>query len=132
MGNDIIIDNQSLVAWHRRIFSNVSTTAMWIFWFSLWRPVLHFGLKKISLLALLSAGLIVDDKEYAIPLLALATALPLWNWIAKSTAEPVTVDNIDYAKHFDFTPEDMLHYQNSKVTVVHHNEHGRIINIEVK
>jgi poly-beta-1,6-N-acetyl-D-glucosamine biosynthesis protein PgaD len=131
MGNPLIIENRSLVAWHRRVFSDVSTTLLWVWWIMLWKPVLHYGL-HFSVLAIVSVGIMIDDRAIAYPLAGLCTILTLWNYVTKTSSAPTVPETINYAEHFDISEQDMLVYTNSKICVVHHDEHGKIVNIEAR
>mgnify|MGYP006286532551 CR=1 FL=1 len=131
MRHSIIIDNKSLVAWHRRVFTEVSTAALWVFWISLWKPVIHYGL-HFSVAALISMSLLIDDRLIMFPLMGLTMILTVWGYGFSSSVKPVKLDNVDYAEHFDLPEENLLKCKNSKVCVVHHDEHGKIINIEAK
>ena len=64
--------------------------------------------------------------------MGLTTILTLWSYGSKSFGNPTIENNINYAKHFDLSEEDMLKCKNSKVCVVHHDEHGKIVNIEAR
>lgn len=127
----LIINNSSSVALHRRVYSHVTTALLWAWWIMLWKPALHYSL-HFSLLALVTMGVMIDDREIAYPLLGLCILLTFWNNATKTSAIPVVEEKVNYADYFDISAEDMLKYTNSKICVVHHDEHGKIINIEAR
>jgi poly-beta-1,6-N-acetyl-D-glucosamine biosynthesis protein PgaD len=131
VSDSIIIDSRSLISWKRRIFSDVSTAVLWGFWAWLWKPIAHFGV-HFSVMALISMGIMIDDREIMIPMISICTLLTVWDYLSKTTTIPTVVKNSTYSEYFGIEEKVIQDCQQSQVCVVHHDEHGKIVNIEAR
>lgn len=134
MNNEsLIIDARRQLPWYKRLFSDTTTAMMWGLWLMLWRPALILtgliGLHHPYVLQMLLG--FIGLEHYVTALLACAAALLLWSILP---SEEVTVSEAkqteDYARYFDISPAMIEAGLNSKICVVYHDDHGKIINIE--
>lgn len=134
--NPLIIDLRHCLPWHKRYASHTSTAMMWAVWLLLWRPLLIVlgivSLQKQHLFHQLFSAFSLGIEHGVSALLACAVALWLWsNFVPSKTVQTSSAKNIsDYGQHFGLAVEAIEQGRQQKVSVVHHDEHGKIIHIE--
>ena len=134
--NPLIVDLRHCLPWHQRYVSHTSTAMMWAVWLLLWRPLLIVlgivSLQKQRLFYQLFSAFGLGIEHGVSALLACAVALLLWsNFVPSKTVKTRSVKNIsDYGQHFGLAIEEIEQGRQQKVSVVHHDEHGKIIHIE--
>ena len=132
----LIIDLREQLPWHRRYMSTTSTAVLWGCWFLLWRPmVVLFNIVVDSkpyefhkLMNAFWAGLQLDMMS----LLLCAAVLCLWCKLipAHTVKASRQKTNLDYARHFSLSEQEIVQGRQKKITVVHHNEQGQIVRVE--
>lgn len=134
--NSLVIDLRRLLPWHKRYASNTSTAIMWAVWLFLWRPLLIVigvvSLQKQHIIHQMFSAFGLGIEHGVSALLACVVALLLWsNFIPAKTVKPSSAKNIsDYEQHFDLAIQDIEQGRQQKVSVIHHDDHGKIIRIE--
>ncbi|WP_180174818.1 poly-beta-1,6-N-acetyl-D-glucosamine biosynthesis protein PgaD [Acinetobacter sp. YH01022] len=134
--NPLIIDLHHCLPWHKRYASHTSTAMMWAVWLLLWRPLLIVlgivSLQKQHVLHQLFSAFGLGIEHGVSALLACAVGLLLWaNFVPAKTVKTSSAKNIaDYGQHFGLAVEEIEQGRQQKVSVVHHDEHGKIIHIE--
>lgn len=137
MQNSLIINVRRELGWHRRLFSNATTAALWGAWLWLCQPAIgavalmcgtnlgaHFGRMAITCT---SASL----ADSVLALAGTAGVLLLWKQIATRQARrPCLTVTPDYAGYFGLTAQALEQGRDTAVCVVHHDEHGRIVQIQ--
>lgn len=134
--NSLIIDLRSKLPWHRRYMSTTTTALLWACWFLLWRPMVALYTviaydKPYAMHKLFNAfwtGLQMD----MITLITCAVVLCLWcKLIPSHTVKHVRrKDTMDYARYFDIPEQEIVDGRKKKITVVYHNEQGKIEHVE--
>lgn len=141
MPDSLIIDARHRLRWHQRLFSDATTAMLWGAWLWLWRPVLHLfawvgglGMSAAPALTKFLASQPMPDLQSSVAALAgTSGTLLLWNLLpARRAASPEACTVHDYARHFELPAELIAERRDSKVCVVHHDEHGRIVHIETR
>jgi poly-beta-1,6-N-acetyl-D-glucosamine biosynthesis protein PgaD len=138
MSRSPIINARHRLRWHQRLCSDASTVIMWGAWLKLWYPVLRsfawvdFGvLSQFTPMKLLSSGSVVDVQRYAVALVGTSGTLLLWNRLpAAKVCNPEAQSLTDYARHFGLSEQEILAGRGTSVSVVHHDDGGRIIRVE--
>ncbi|ENX49335.1 MAG TPA: poly-beta-1,6-N-acetyl-D-glucosamine biosynthesis protein PgaD [Acinetobacter ursingii] len=134
--NNLIIDVRHQLPWHRRYVSNTSTMMMWGAWLLLWRPFLLVWalveLEKSHLIHQIFHALSLGLEHGITSLIACAVALLLWsNYVpAKSVKRTHEKDVTDYARYFELDETQIHQGRAQKISVVHHDEMGRITHID--
>ncbi len=134
--NGLIIDLRRQLPWHKRYASSTSTAMMWAVWLLLWRPVLLVAglvsLQKHHLLQHLFGSFGLGLEHGITALIACVAALLLWsNFVpAKKVKKPQVKTMTDYVHHFNLPVQEVEQGRTSKISTVHHDEHGRIIRID--
>ena len=129
MSRSLIINARHRLRWHQRLCSDASTVIMWGAWLKLWYPMLRSS-GWVADLAFLSdsAG---DVQRYAVALASTSGTLLLWNQLPASKVSFPEVQSLaDYARHFELSEEEILAGRGTSVSVVHHDDLGRITRVE--
>ena len=112
--NSLIIDLRRQLPWHKRYASTTSTAMMWAVWLLLWRPLgIEHGITA---------------------LIACAICLLLWSHVLPehrvggNALKAKQTD--DYARYFDLPEHEIEQGRSQKITVVHHDELGKIVRVE--
>jgi poly-beta-1,6-N-acetyl-D-glucosamine biosynthesis protein PgaD len=128
----LIIDARQQLPWYKRLFSDTSTAVMWGGWILLWRPMLAItGLMSINHPHFIQNLLnFISLEHYFTALLACAAALLLWSALPSYRVKnPETMQLQDYAEYFELNTSVIQQGRDSQICVVHHDEHGKIVNI---
>ncbi|OTG91606.1 poly-beta-1,6-N-acetyl-D-glucosamine biosynthesis protein PgaD [Acinetobacter sp. ANC 3813] len=134
--NSLIIDLRRQLPWHKRYASNTSTAMMWAVWLLLWRPVLIvaglMSLQKHHVLQHLFGSFGLGLEHGITALFACVAALLLWsNYMPAKTVEKTQVKTMtDYVHHFNVPVKEVEQGRQKKISIVHHDEHGKIVRIE--
>jgi poly-beta-1,6-N-acetyl-D-glucosamine biosynthesis protein PgaD len=142
MSNNLIINARNSLSWHQRLFSDTTTAVAWGGWLFLWRPILatvgalsSWSATLPNMLVKLLGGTSPADIVYSlVAVVGGSGTLLLWNHLVparKADSHRVQVLR-DYAAHFQLPEQTILAGRVSTVSVVHHDEHGRIIGIETR
>jgi poly-beta-1,6-N-acetyl-D-glucosamine biosynthesis protein PgaD len=137
MQNSLIINVRRELGWHRRLFSDATTAALWGAWLWLCQPAIgavalmcgtnlgaHFGRVAITC----TPASLADS---VLALAGTAGVLLLWKQIATRQARrPSLTTTPDYAAYFGLTAQALEQGRDTAVCVVHHDEHGRIVRIQ--
>jgi len=139
MHDSPIINVRGELHWHRRLFSDASTLALWAAWLWLCRPL--FG--AVATLCGSRAGASYATAGYALNctpatieysamlLAGTSVILLLWNQItARQALRPRLTLPPDYAGHFGLSAQDIQQGRECSVCVVHHDDSGRIVMIQ--
>lgn len=136
----MIINVRGQLRWHRRMFSDVTTLALWAAWLWLCRPLFgavatlcgsrvsaHYTTGGYAALSCTPATI-----EYSAMVLAgTSVILLLWNQVtARQALRPRLTALPDYAGHFGLDRQDIQRNRECSVCVVHHDESGRIVRIQ--
>jgi poly-beta-1,6-N-acetyl-D-glucosamine biosynthesis protein PgaD len=141
MTDSLIINARPYLGWHQRLFCDASTAMMWGLWLWLWRPLLNvyswtMGLGvglHTTLLKMLAVGVPVSFEGSAVALVSTSSTLLLWKFLGTEKAlQPQARQLHDYAAHFGLSEQAIASGRSSAVSVVHHDEHGRIVRIEAR
>lgn len=134
--NSLVIDLRRLLPWHKRYASNTSTAIMWAVWLFLWRPLLIvigvLSLQKQHVIHQMFSAFGLGVEHGVSALLACVVALLLWSNFVPSKVVKKTPAKImkDYVDHFDLPVQDIEQGRQQKISVVYHDDHGKIIRIE--
>jgi poly-beta-1,6-N-acetyl-D-glucosamine biosynthesis protein PgaD len=129
MSCSLIINARHRLRWHQRLCSDASTVLMWGAWLKLWYPVLR-SFDWVADVGALS-GSAVDVQRYAVALAGTSGTLLLWNQLPASKMHTPEVQSLgDYARYFELSEDDILAGRETSVSVVHHDESGRILRVE--
>jgi poly-beta-1,6-N-acetyl-D-glucosamine biosynthesis protein PgaD len=138
----LIINARSDLSWRRRLLSDVVTALMWGGWILLWLPVFRKLLQVIELhMSFTPAAIQVLDTLTPIPLAhsliaLLGTSALLMLWTLLPTRKLTHAHGVqtleDYAEYFDLPEHDIVAGQDSRICVVHHDEHGNIVGIDAR
>ncbi|HEY2345338.1 MAG TPA: poly-beta-1,6-N-acetyl-D-glucosamine biosynthesis protein PgaD [Xanthomonadaceae bacterium] len=142
MAQRLIINARSDLSWRRRLLSDVVTALMWGGWILLWLPVFRKLLQVIELhMSFTPAAIQVLDTLTPIPLAhsliaLLGTSALLMLWTLLPTRKLTHAHGVqtleDYAEYFDLPEHDIVAGQDSRICVVHHDEHGNIVGIDAR
>jgi poly-beta-1,6-N-acetyl-D-glucosamine biosynthesis protein PgaD len=125
----MIIDARRQLSWNRRLFSDVSTLALWSMWLWMCRPVL-FGTRHAFAHGLPTHGVLALEDVVA-ALIGTCIVLMLWNRLASQPAPTPRINLApDYSGHFGLDPRELALARSSSICVVHHDELGRILCID--
>ena len=125
MNNSLIINVRGRLPWSRRLFSDTTTAALWGYWLWLCRPMVG------SLAALFGSPLFMG--QAAIDLGSTSGTLLLLNLASDRRRKPGVVRGApDYENYFGLTQQQIEQGRNSRASVVHHNEDGRIVGIAAR
>lgn len=134
--NHLIIDLRQQLPWHRRYASSTGTALMWAVWLLLWRPLLIVAglvsLQKHHVIQQLFGAFGLGVEHGVLALFAAATALLLWaNYMPGRSVQDLPRKQLtDYAKHFELPVQEIEQGREQKISVVHHDEYGKIIRID--
>ena len=134
--NGLIIDLRHHLPWHKRYASSTSTAVMWAVWLLLWRPVLlvagFISLQKHHVLQYLFGAFGLGLEHGITALLACAAALLLWsNYMPAKTVQKTQQKTMtDYVHHFNVPVQEVEQGRQQKISIVHHDEQGKIVRIE--
>lgn len=137
MQDSLIINVRGELGWHRRLFSDATTAALWGAWLWLCQPAIgavalmcgtnlgaHFGRMALSC----TPASLADD---ALTLAGTTAALLLWkNFSARRARRPQLTHQPDYAGYFGLSAQALEQGRGTSVCVVHHDEQGRIVQIQ--
>lgn len=139
MAQKLIINARGDLSWRRRLFSDLATAALWAIWIVLWWPVL----RKLYHVIRLHEGLLkgatqvfrtitpISLTHSSIALLGTCALLLLWTLLPTRRRTHAHDEQAldDYADWFDLDAAEILAGRASRVCVVRHDEHGRIVGI---
>jgi len=129
MSRSLIINARHRLRWHQRLCSDASTLIMWGAWLKLWYPMLRSS-AWVADLGVLS-GSADDVQRYAVALAGTSGTLLLWNQLPASKVRAPEVQSLsDYARHFELSEDEILAGRETSVSVVHHDDDGRITRVE--
>lgn len=134
--NPLIIDLRHYLPWHKRYASNTSTAMLWVVWLLLWRPLLIVlgivSLQKQHVVHQLFSAFGMGIEHGISALLACAVALLLWsNFVPAKTIKHSAAKSLsDYGQHFELPVQDIEQVRQQKISVVHYDDHGKMIRIE--
>lgn len=142
MAEKLIINTRKNLHWHRRIATDAVTALMWLGWLFLWWPMLHklyelhqrgfeVGTAALWMLETISP---VSMGHSVLALIGTSALLLFWTMLPSQRAEEVhkTETLQDYGDYFELNPEEITAGRTSAITIVHHDDEGHIIGIEVK
>jgi poly-beta-1,6-N-acetyl-D-glucosamine biosynthesis protein PgaD len=136
--HDLVIDLRHLLPWHKRYMSNTTTALMWGAWFMLWRPFLLVWIliqlqKSVAVHHLLNA-LSISLEYGGIELLLCSAVLLLWSRFIPSASVKIeseqSLTTQQYADYFELSNQKIEQSRQHKITVVHHNDQGQIVDLE--
>ena len=140
MAQKLIINARGDLSWRRRVLSDLATAGLWAFWIVLWWPVFRKLYHVIRLHEGLARGAIqvfrtitpISLTHSSVALLGTCALLLLWTLLPTRKLTHAhdlqTLD--DYAEYFDLDENEILAGRESRICVVRHDEHGRIVGIE--
>jgi poly-beta-1,6-N-acetyl-D-glucosamine biosynthesis protein PgaD len=139
MQDSLIINLRRELHWHRRLFSDATTAALWGAWLWLCQPAIgavavmcgsRLGARaQAASLALVCTPASIESS--VLLLAGTAGVLLLWKQVtARQARRPRITPHPDYAGHFGLTQQDLQASQASAVCIVHHDENGRIVQIQ--
>lgn len=137
MQDSLIINVRSELGWHRRLFSDATTAALWGVWLWLCQPAIgavalmcgtnlgtHFGRVALSC----TPASLADS---ALALAGTAAALLVWKrFSARQARRPKLAQQPDYAGYFGLSAQSLEQGRGASVCVVHHDDLGRIVAIQ--
>ena len=139
MAQKHIINARGDLSWRRRLFSDVVTAGLWAFWIVLWWPVFRKLYHVVRLHEGLARGAIevfrtitpISLLHSSIALLGTSALLLLWTLLpTRRLTHAHAVQTLDdYADYFDLDEAEILAGRASRICVVRHDEHGRIVGI---
>lgn len=141
MSGSLIINARHRLAWHQRLFSDASTAMMWGGWLWLWAPILRSSLWLSGLGArtyptlekLLVSGSADDIGRSLVALVGTSGTLLAWTWLPARKARAVAALSVrEYAHHFELPEHELQAGRRASVCVVHHDDHGRIVQLECR
>jgi len=137
----MIINVRRQLHWQRRLVCDATTLMLWAAWLWLCRPL--FG--AVATLCGSRAGAHFSAagpalsctpasiETSAMLLAGTSVILLLWKQVtARQALRPRLAALPDYAAHFGLDEQDIQRSRNSSVCVVHHDEHGRIVQIQAR
>ncbi|MCH7297249.1 poly-beta-1,6-N-acetyl-D-glucosamine biosynthesis protein PgaD [Acinetobacter higginsii] len=135
--DSLIIDVRRQLPWHKRYFSTTTTAMMWAGWLLLWRPFILVWvlveLQKTHIAQRLMSAF-GDGIEHGVTALFMcAVALLLWSLLpAKRVHKKHAVEKTlpDYARYFELAEQEIQIGRQQKVSIVHHDENGKIVRVE--
>ena len=142
MQDSLIINVRRELHWHRRMVSDVTTLALWAAWLWLCRPLfgavatlcgsragMHYAGPGSGYAALSCTPASIEFS--AMVLAGTSVILLLWKQLTSRQAlRPRLAALPDYASHFGLSHQDVQRSRACSVCVVHHDEHGRIVQIQ--
>lgn len=137
--HDLVIDLRHLLPWHKRYVSNTTTALMWGAWLMLWRPFLLvwilIQLQKSAAVHHLLNALSISLEYGGLELVLCSAGLLLWSRFMPSASVKVEsheqpMATQQYADYFELSQQKIEQSRQHKITVVHHNAHGQIIDLE--
>ena len=142
MTDRLIINARPQLDWWRRLLSDVVTVILWVVWLYLWMPAFH-KLQEVIRLKLSFEPAAIEVLETVDPisishsliaLIGTCALLLLWTLLPKrrvnTTHAAVTLD--EYAGRFSLTPDVITRARGSRISIVHHDEDGAIVRIEIR
>lgn len=143
--SSLIIDARRHLTLPQRLLSSGLTALLWGLWLYLWLPALGLlawlgSLRGLLHLAAQPASLRLPPTlpGHLLTLLATAGALGLWARLSqrRMRAAPRPCDRepspADYARDLGADPEQVAAGRDAAIVVVHHDNTGRIVAIEVR
>lgn len=135
--NSLIIDLRRQLPWHKRYFSTTTTAMMWAGWLLLWRPFILvwvlIELQKTHIAQRLMAAFSDGIERGVVALFMCAIALLLWGLLpAKRVHKKHAIEKTlpEYASYFELSEQEIQTGRQQKVSIVHHDENGKIIRVE--
>ncbi|MDF2418783.1 poly-beta-1,6-N-acetyl-D-glucosamine biosynthesis protein PgaD [Acinetobacter beijerinckii] len=135
--NSLIIDLRRQLPWHKRYFSTTTTAMMWAGWLLLWRPFILvwvlIELQKTHIAQRLMAAFSDGIERGVVALFMCAIALLLWGLLpAKRLHKKHAIEKTlpEYARYFELSEQEIQTGRQQKVSIVHHDENGKIIRVE--
>jgi poly-beta-1,6-N-acetyl-D-glucosamine biosynthesis protein PgaD len=133
----LIIDLRRQLPWHKRYFSTTTTAMMWAGWLLLWRPFILvwvlIELQKTHIAQRLMAAFSDGIERGVVALFMCAIALLLWGLLpAKRVHKKHAIEKTlpEYARYFELSEQEIQTGRQQKVSIVHHDENGKIIRVE--
>ncbi len=140
MKQPLIINVSQQMSWPRRFLTWTATAALWIVWLMLWGPIWHQlhgilqqGQHLRPVLHLMENMSPVSLPHAFFALLGTASTLLLWTFLPgriRTYHHGVEILS-DYARHFQLDEARIEQARQAQVVVVHHDDHGHIIDLEV-
>jgi len=140
MRERMVINARGEFSLWRRILSDLVTLLMWAGWLLLWLPVLvklhqvvalhmRFEPAAIEVLDVITP---VSLEHSIIALVGTSALLLLWSLLpSRGVTHAHAVQGLDdYSDYFDLDAGEIIAGRESRVCVVHHDDHGNIIGIE--
>jgi poly-beta-1,6-N-acetyl-D-glucosamine biosynthesis protein PgaD len=142
MRERLIINARKELGWRRRLLSDVSTAALWGFWILLWLPVfrklhevilLHVSLEPAAI-EVLDTITPISPVHSSIALIGTSVLLLLWTLLPMRQLTHAHGEQTleDYAEYFELDEAEIVAGRDSRICVVHHDEHGQITSIETR
>lgn len=142
MPESLIINVSRDLGWRRRLASRATTTALWFGFALLWLPVL-LKLQEVVQQRLAFEPAAIEVLETVDPLspwhslfalLGTCTLLLLWSLLPSRTVGAThTAETPEaLARGFDLEPAQVAAAQCARICVVHHDDHGRIVGLEMR
>ena len=135
--NSLIIDLRRQLPWHKRYFSTTTTAMMWAGWLLLWRPFILvwvlIELQKTHIAQRLMSAFSDGIERGVVALFMCAIALLLWGLLpAKRVHKKHAIEKTlpEYARYFELSEQEIQIGRQQKVSIVHHDENGKIIRVE--
>ncbi|WP_242393222.1 poly-beta-1,6-N-acetyl-D-glucosamine biosynthesis protein PgaD [Anaeromyxobacter oryzisoli] len=141
MNGPLIIDARHRLAWPRRVLSDASTAVLWGAWLWLWSPILKSAAwlaelgtpSYLTLSQLLPSGSAVDLQRSVMALVGTSGTLLVWNRLpARKLRASSALSVRDYARYFGVPEHALQAGRRAAVCVVHHDDSGRIVEIECR
>ena len=139
MQKSLIINVRRELGWQRRLFSDATTAALWGAWLWLCQPAIgavavmcgsHVAAHFAGTGMVCTPATLADS---ALTLASTAGVLLVWKQVATRQARrPPPAPQPDYAAYFGLTPQALEAGRGNAVCVVHHDESGRIIQIQAR
>lgn len=140
----LIINARHNLSWYVRLSSDTVTAMMWVGWLYLWRPLAHaiVVLKTVGCTSFKDgaaklascAPATIHFQSSVIALLGTSAILLLWSLLPSRQVKTAhRVNSLhDYARHFDLHEKDILASRDQQISVVYHDDQGRITGIDAK
>ncbi|HMA13051.1 MAG TPA: poly-beta-1,6-N-acetyl-D-glucosamine biosynthesis protein PgaD [Steroidobacteraceae bacterium] len=134
-----IINIRHQLRWHRRLYSDASTLALWSAWLWLCRPAILGAIGMVGMafgrrhpaLGTPAANALPSFEEMALLLIGVSALLLLWNRLSREPAVRPRVEPLpDFERHFGLTADQITAAREGQRCVVHHDDQGRIVTIE--
>ncbi|MGD9843722.1 MAG: poly-beta-1,6-N-acetyl-D-glucosamine biosynthesis protein PgaD [Steroidobacteraceae bacterium] len=137
MNHSLIINLRGQLRWQHRLFSDATTAALWGYWLWLCRPLIGAATWLIGtvlqhpIVQSVALSSTTSLPRTAIALCSTSGSLLIWSHIThKLSVCPLVPAVVDYADYFKLCPAAIQAGRDRQVSVVHHDERGRIVRVE--